>query len=45
MYLNNKDILTYQRNRYPYLMIDAAEEVILENQLKVIKTYSKRLSF
>ena len=37
MYLNNKDILTYQRNRHPYLMIDVAEEVIPGKSVKGYK--------
>ena len=37
MYLDNKDILTYQRNRYPYLMIDVAEEVIPGKSVKGYK--------
>ena len=37
MYLDNKDILTYQRNRFPYLMIDVAQEVIPGKSVKGYK--------
>ena len=37
MYLDNKDILVYQKNRFPYLMIDVAEEVIPGKSVKGYK--------
>ena len=37
MYLDNKDILTYQRNRFPYLMIDVAEDVVPGKSVKGYK--------
>ena len=37
MYLDNNDILTYQRNRFPYLMIDVAQEVIPGKSVKGYK--------
>ncbi len=37
MYLDNKDILAYQKNRFPYLMIDVAEEVIPGKSAKGFK--------
>ncbi len=37
MYLDNNDILVYQRNRFPYLMIDVAEEVIPGKSVKGFK--------
>ena len=37
MYLDNKDILTYQRNRFHYLMIDVAEDVVPGKSVKGYK--------
>ena len=37
MYLDNNDILTYQRNRFPYLMIDVAQEVVPGKSVKGYK--------
>ena len=37
MYLDNKDILAYQRNRFPYLMIDVAQEVVPGKSVKGYK--------
>lgn len=37
MYLDNKDILAYQRNRFPYLMIDVVQEVVPGKSVKGYK--------
>ena len=38
--LNNLEILEYQKNRYPYLMIDVAEEVVPGKFAKGFKNLS-----
>jgi len=40
MKLNKKEILDYQKNRHPYLMIDFAEEVIPGKSAKGYKDFT-----
>ena len=43
--LNKNQILEYQQNRDPYLMIDHANKVIPEKSLKVTNIYQRMNGF
>ena len=39
--LNSVELLDYQPNRYPFLMIDYAEEIVIEKSVKGYKDFDK----